>query len=102
MKSRSGAAKSRQMVSISVVVFMDGVGIALAIQSRSALPLSTGHFFGLHSQQQQQQGVAGLGCGLDGFFMVCSFPTMQTERRRKGRKIFSCGKAAPAFVMLRP
>ncbi len=74
MKSCSGAAKSRQMVSIVVVVFMDGVGIALAIQSRSAMPLSTGHFFGLHSQQQQH-GVAGLGCGLDGFFMGCSFLT---------------------------
>jgi hypothetical protein len=60
---------------------MDGVGIALAIQSRSAMPLSTGHFFGRHSQQQQQQqqhAGGGFGCGLDGFFMVCSFLTMKT------------------------
>ena len=40
-------------------VQMAGAGIALAITSRSAMPMSTGHFFGWHPQQQQQHGVAG-------------------------------------------
>jgi len=35
------------------------------------MPLSTGHFFGWHSQQQQQQhAVAGLARGLGVFFMT--------------------------------
>jgi len=65
------------------MAFMDGAGIALPMTSRSAMPMSTGHFFGLHSQQQQQHWVAVFGWGLS-FCFIIVVPFQPSRRGNDG------------------